>query len=73
MAGVVGYGTVAAYAASKFTVEGLSLSVAQEIERFGIKVTVCCQTARVVLHRSHSISRLRLAHSRDSLECGSGR
>jgi len=40
MAGVVGYGTVSAYAASKFAVEGLSLSVAQEVERFGIKVTV---------------------------------
>jgi NAD(P)-dependent dehydrogenase (short-subunit alcohol dehydrogenase family) len=40
MAGVVGYATCAAYAASKFAVEGLSLSVAQEVERFGIKVTV---------------------------------
>jgi len=40
MAGVIGYGTSAAYAASKFAVEGLSLSVAQEVERFGIKVTV---------------------------------
>lgn len=40
MAGVMGYGTAAAYAASKFAVEGLSLSVAQEVERFGIKVTV---------------------------------
>jgi NAD(P)-dependent dehydrogenase (short-subunit alcohol dehydrogenase family) len=40
MAGVVGYGRVGAYAASKFAVEGLSLSVAQEVERFGIKVTV---------------------------------
>ena len=29
-----------AYAATKFAVEGLSLSVAQEVERFGIKVTV---------------------------------
>jgi NAD(P)-dependent dehydrogenase (short-subunit alcohol dehydrogenase family) len=40
MAGVVGYATVSAYAASKFAVEGLSLSVAQEVDRFGIKVTV---------------------------------
>jgi NAD(P)-dependent dehydrogenase (short-subunit alcohol dehydrogenase family) len=40
MAGVVGYATVGAYAATKFAVEGLSLSVAQEVERFGIKVTV---------------------------------
>jgi NAD(P)-dependent dehydrogenase (short-subunit alcohol dehydrogenase family) len=40
MAGVIGYGTAGAYAASKFAVEGLSLSVAQEVERFGIKVTL---------------------------------
>jgi NAD(P)-dependent dehydrogenase (short-subunit alcohol dehydrogenase family) len=40
MAGVLGYGTVGAYAASKFAVEGLSLSVAQEVEKFGIKVTL---------------------------------
>jgi NAD(P)-dependent dehydrogenase (short-subunit alcohol dehydrogenase family) len=40
MAGVVGYGKCSAYAASKFAVEGLSLSVAQEVERFGIKVTL---------------------------------
>lgn len=40
MAGVIGYGTGSAYAATKFAVEGLSLSVAQEVERFGIKVTV---------------------------------
>ena len=40
MAGVMGYGTCGAYAASKFAVEGLSLSVAQEVERFGIKLTV---------------------------------
>ncbi|RKH73960.1 SDR family NAD(P)-dependent oxidoreductase [Corallococcus aberystwythensis] len=40
MAGVIGYATVGAYAATKFAVEGLSLSVAQEVERFGIKVTV---------------------------------
>ncbi|MBN8470222.1 SDR family oxidoreductase [Corallococcus exiguus] len=40
MAGVIGYATVGAYAATKFAVEGLSLSVAQEVERFGIKVTI---------------------------------
>lgn len=40
MAGVIGYPTAGAYAATKFAVEGLSLSVAQEVERFGIKVTV---------------------------------
>jgi NAD(P)-dependent dehydrogenase (short-subunit alcohol dehydrogenase family) len=40
MAGVIGYGTASAYAATKFAVEGLSLSVAQEVERFGIKVTL---------------------------------
>jgi len=40
MAGVIGYAAVGAYAATKFAVEGLSLSVAHEVERFGIKVTV---------------------------------
>jgi NAD(P)-dependent dehydrogenase (short-subunit alcohol dehydrogenase family) len=40
MAGVIGYGTASAYAATKFAVEGLSLSVAQEVKPFGIKVTV---------------------------------
>ena len=40
VAGVVGQGAVAAYGASKFAVEGLSLAVAQEVELFGIKVTV---------------------------------
>ena len=40
VAGVVGQRAVAAYGASKFAVEGLSLAVAQEIEPFGIKVTV---------------------------------
>lgn len=40
MAGVMGYGSASAYAATKFAVEGLSLSVAQEVERFGIKVTL---------------------------------
>jgi len=40
MAGVIGYGTASAYAATKFAVEGLSLSVAQEVKPFGIKLTV---------------------------------
>jgi NAD(P)-dependent dehydrogenase (short-subunit alcohol dehydrogenase family) len=40
VAGVVGQRAVAAYGASKFAVEGLSLAVAQEVERFDIKVTV---------------------------------
>jgi len=40
VAGVVGQGNCAAYGATKFAVEGLSLSVAQEVERFGIKVTL---------------------------------
>jgi NAD(P)-dependent dehydrogenase (short-subunit alcohol dehydrogenase family) len=39
-AGVIGYPGASAYAATKFAVEGLSLSVAQEVERFGIKLTV---------------------------------
>src|ERR1700693_971342 len=40
VAGVVGLKHCAAYAATKFAVEGLSLSVATEGEMFGIKVTV---------------------------------
>src|SRR5205814_5250448 len=40
VAGVVGLKHCAAYAASKFAVEGLSLSVAAEVERFGIKITL---------------------------------
>ena len=40
VAGVVGLKHCAAYGATKFAVEGLSLSVAEEVERFGIKVTV---------------------------------
>jgi NAD(P)-dependent dehydrogenase (short-subunit alcohol dehydrogenase family) len=40
MAGVLGFKHCAAYAASKFAVEGLSLSVAAEVERFGIRVTL---------------------------------
>ncbi|MEH1934113.1 MAG: SDR family NAD(P)-dependent oxidoreductase [Nostoc sp.] len=40
VAGVVGFKHCAAYAASKFAVEGISLSVAVEIEGFGIKMTL---------------------------------
>ena len=40
VAGVVGFAHCAAYGASKFAVEGLSLSVAQEVAPFGITVTV---------------------------------
>jgi len=40
VAGVVGLKHCAAYAATKFAVEGLSLSVATEAEKFSIKVTV---------------------------------
>lgn len=40
VAGVVGLKHCAAYAATKFAVEGLSLSVATEVEKFGIKFTV---------------------------------
>jgi len=40
VAGVVGLKHCSAYRASKFAVEGLSLSVVEEIEKFGIKVTV---------------------------------
>jgi NAD(P)-dependent dehydrogenase (short-subunit alcohol dehydrogenase family) len=40
VAGVVGQPAVAAYCASKFAVEGLSLAVAEEVGTFGIKVTV---------------------------------
>ena len=40
VAGVVGLKHCAAYAATKFAVEGLSLSVAAEVEQFGIKITV---------------------------------
>ncbi|GAB4512767.1 MAG: hypothetical protein Tsb0020_30870 [Haliangiales bacterium] len=38
--GVIGFGGGSAYVASKFAVEGLSLSLAQELESFGVKVTV---------------------------------
>jgi short-subunit dehydrogenase len=40
VAGVVGLKRCAAYGATKFGVEGLSLSVAMEVEQFGIKITV---------------------------------
>lgn len=40
VAGVVGMKNCSAYGASKFAVEGLSLAVAEEVEKFGIKVTV---------------------------------
>ena len=40
VAGVVGLKHCGAYGASKFAVEGLSLSVATEVEQFGIKITV---------------------------------
>jgi NAD(P)-dependent dehydrogenase (short-subunit alcohol dehydrogenase family) len=40
VAGVVGLKHCAAYAATKFAVEGLSLSVATEVEQFRIKITV---------------------------------
>jgi NAD(P)-dependent dehydrogenase (short-subunit alcohol dehydrogenase family) len=40
VAGVVGLKHCSAYGASKFAVEGLSLAVVEEVEKFGIKVTV---------------------------------
>jgi len=40
MAGVIGFKHCTAYAASKFAVEGLSLSIAAEVERFDIKITL---------------------------------
>lgn len=40
LAGVVGFKHCGAYSASKFAVEGLSASVAHEVEPFGIKITV---------------------------------
>ena len=40
VAGVVGLKHCGAYGAAKFAVEGLSLAVAEEVEKFGIKVTV---------------------------------
>jgi NAD(P)-dependent dehydrogenase (short-subunit alcohol dehydrogenase family) len=40
LAGIVGFKHCGAYSAAKFAVEGLSASVAQEIEPFGIKIVV---------------------------------
>ena len=40
VAGVVGLKHCSAYGASKFAVEGLSLAVVEEVEKFGIKITV---------------------------------
>ena len=40
VAGIVGLKHCSAYGASKFAVEGLSLAVAEEVEKFGIKVTL---------------------------------
>ena len=40
LAGVIGFKHCGAYSAAKFAVEGLSISVAQEVEQFGIKVMV---------------------------------
>jgi NAD(P)-dependent dehydrogenase (short-subunit alcohol dehydrogenase family) len=40
VAGVVGLKHCSAYGAAKFAVEGLSLAVAEEVDKFGIKVTV---------------------------------
>lgn len=40
VAGVVGFKHCAAYGASKFAVEGLSMAVATEVEQFGIKITI---------------------------------
>ncbi len=40
VAGAAGLKHCAAYSASKFAVEGLSMAIAAEVERFGIKVTI---------------------------------
>ncbi|MFP3607979.1 SDR family NAD(P)-dependent oxidoreductase, partial [Paraburkholderia sp. SIMBA_053] len=40
VAGAVGLMHCGAYSASKFAVEGLSLSVAEEVGKFGIEITV---------------------------------
>lgn len=40
VAGVVGQKHCAAYGASKFAVEGLSLALAEEVGQFGIKITI---------------------------------
>jgi len=39
VAGAVGMAHCSAYSASKFALEGLSMAVAAEVERFGIKIT----------------------------------
>jgi NAD(P)-dependent dehydrogenase (short-subunit alcohol dehydrogenase family) len=38
LAGVMGFKHCSAYSAAKFAVEGLSLSVAEEVEQFGIRI-----------------------------------
>jgi NAD(P)-dependent dehydrogenase (short-subunit alcohol dehydrogenase family) len=38
--GIMGFGDVSAYCATKFAVEGLTLAVAGEVEQFGIKSTI---------------------------------
>ena len=38
LAGIMGFKHCSAYSAAKFAVEGLSLSVAEEVEQFGIKI-----------------------------------
>jgi len=40
VAGIVGFKHCSAYGAAKFAVEGLSLALANEVEQFGIKITV---------------------------------
>lgn len=40
VAGAIGMSHCSAYSASKFAVEGLSMAIAAEVERFGIKLTV---------------------------------
>ena len=40
-AGAAGFKHCTAYSASKFAVEGLTLSLALEVEQFGIKLTPC--------------------------------
>ena len=40
VAGVVGFKHCGAYGAAKFALEGLSLAVANEVEQFGIKITM---------------------------------
>jgi NAD(P)-dependent dehydrogenase (short-subunit alcohol dehydrogenase family) len=40
LAGIVGFKHCGAYSAAKFAVEGLSASVAHEVEQFGIKIVV---------------------------------